>query len=64
LDFWTTPYGFLKAAAANSATVASQKIGSKNYTVVTFIGQNKAKVNGYINDQNMIEKVETWIDAN
>jgi glyoxylase-like metal-dependent hydrolase (beta-lactamase superfamily II) len=62
LDYWTTPYGFLKAASANSATVASQKIGGKNYTVVTFIGQNKAKVNGYINDQNMVEKVETWID--
>ena len=62
LDYWTTPYGFLKAAAANSATFASQRIGNKNYTVVTFIGQNKAKVNGYINDQNMVEKVETWID--
>ena len=29
---------------------------------VTFTGQNKAKVNGYINAQNMVEKVETWID--
>src|SRR5437762_8537476 len=26
------------------------------------MGQNKAKVNGYINAQNMVEKVETWID--
>ena len=30
--------------------------------MVTFTGQNKAKVNGYINGQNMVEKVETWID--
>jgi hypothetical protein len=29
---------------------------------LTFIGQNKAKVNGYLNDQNMVEKVETLID--
>ena len=30
--------------------------------MVTFTGQNKAAVNGYINDQNLVEKVETWID--
>ena len=29
---------------------------------MTFIGDNKAKVNGYINDQNLVERVETWID--
>jgi hypothetical protein len=62
LDHWMTPYGFLRAAAAADATVASQKIGGKNYNVVTFMGQNKAKVNGYINEQNMVQKVETWID--
>jgi len=62
LDHWMTPYGFLKAAVAYNATVASQKMGGKSYTVVTFIAPNKAKVNGYINDQNMVEKVETLID--
>jgi glyoxylase-like metal-dependent hydrolase (beta-lactamase superfamily II) len=62
LDHWMTPYGFLKAAVANNATVASRKIGGKTYTVVTFTAPNKAKVNGYINDQNMVEKVETLID--
>ena len=62
LDHWMTPYGFLRAAATNNATVQSQKVGGKTYSVVTFMAQNKAKVNGYINDQKMIEKVETWID--
>lgn len=62
LDYWMTPYGFLKAAVANNATVTSRKMGGKTYTVVTFTAPNKAKVNGYINDQNMVEKVETWID--
>src|SRR5262249_40200488 len=62
LEIWKTPYGFLKAAAANNATVKSQSVGGKEYNVVTFMGQNKAKVNGYINDQNMLERVETWID--
>ena len=62
LDHWMLPYGFLRAAVANNATVTSQKIGGKSYSVVTFMGQNKAKVNGYINEQNMVEKVETMID--
>ncbi|PYS05842.1 MAG: MBL fold metallo-hydrolase [Acidobacteria bacterium] len=62
LDLWMTPYGFLKAAAANNATANSQTLGGKKYSVVTFMGQNNAKVNGYINEQNMVEKVETWID--
>jgi glyoxylase-like metal-dependent hydrolase (beta-lactamase superfamily II) len=31
---------------------------------VTFTLQNKYKVSGYINDQNLIERVQTWIDNN
>ena len=62
LEIWMLPQGFLKAAAANNATVKSQTVGGKKYSVVSFQGQNKAAVNGYINDQNMIDKVETWID--
>jgi glyoxylase-like metal-dependent hydrolase (beta-lactamase superfamily II) len=62
LEVWMTPYGFLKAAAMNNATMRAQTIGGQKYSVVTFTGQNKAKVNGYINGQNMVEKVETWID--
>ena len=62
LEMWMTPYGFLRAAAANNATVKSQTIGGKKYNVVTFMGQNKAKVNGYISEQNMVDRVETWID--
>ena len=62
LEIWMTPYGFLKAAAMNNTTVKSQRAGGRRFTVLTFTGQNKAQVNGYINDQNMVERVETWID--
>ena len=62
LEIWMTPSGFLRAAATNNATVRSQTMGGKKYNVLTFMGQNKATVNGYINDQNMVEKVETSID--
>jgi glyoxylase-like metal-dependent hydrolase (beta-lactamase superfamily II) len=62
LDIWMTPHGFLKAAASRNATAAAQTMGGRKLNVVTFLGDNKAKVNGYINEQSMVEKVETWID--
>ena len=62
LDIWMTPQGFLKAAAARNATVKPQARGGRTYNVVSFAGGNKAMVNGYINDQGLVERVETWID--
>jgi glyoxylase-like metal-dependent hydrolase (beta-lactamase superfamily II) len=62
LEVWMMPHGFLQAAAKNNATASTKTVGGKKYTVLTFTGQNKAKVNGYINDQNLVERVETWID--
>ena len=60
LEIWMTPYRLPKAAATNNATLRAQTIGGQKYSVVSFTwAQNKAKVNGYINAQNMIEKVET-----
>jgi glyoxylase-like metal-dependent hydrolase (beta-lactamase superfamily II) len=61
-EFWLNPFGFLKGASANTATVRSETIDGAKYNVVTFTLQNKYKVSGYINDQNLIEKVQTWID--
>ncbi|MEP7305108.1 MAG: MBL fold metallo-hydrolase [Acidobacteriota bacterium] len=68
LEIWTTPWGFLKGAAANNATAKSQSIGGKKYNVVTWMTTQKApsgtpyKVVGYINDQNLVDKVETWLE--
>jgi glyoxylase-like metal-dependent hydrolase (beta-lactamase superfamily II) len=62
LELWMMPHGFLRAAATRNATVEARTVGGKRYSVVTFVGENKAKVNGYINAENLVEKVETWID--
>src|SRR5215510_7852750 len=62
LEIVMLPHGFLRAAAANNATVESKTVGGKKYQVVSFVGKNKAKVNGYLNAQNLVERVETWID--
>jgi glyoxylase-like metal-dependent hydrolase (beta-lactamase superfamily II) len=63
LEIWMLPHGFVRAALANNSTVKSQTLNGKKYNVVTFTGQNKAQVNGYINEQHLIERVETWIDT-
>ncbi|MGB7217489.1 MAG: hypothetical protein WBD07_01665, partial [Vicinamibacterales bacterium] len=69
LNIWVTPWGFLKGAAANNATSRVQSVGGKRYTVVTWSpaapkspsGQSY-RVVGYINGENMVEKVETWVE--
>jgi glyoxylase-like metal-dependent hydrolase (beta-lactamase superfamily II) len=64
LEIWITPWGFLKGAEANKATVRP----SKRYQVVSFDAPQKApsgkpyRVVGYINDQNLVEKVQTWLE--
>jgi glyoxylase-like metal-dependent hydrolase (beta-lactamase superfamily II) len=68
LEIWVTPWGFLKGAAANNATAKSQSIGGKKYNVVTWMTTQKApsgasyRVVGYITDQNLVDKVETWLE--
>ncbi|HLG57745.1 MAG TPA: MBL fold metallo-hydrolase [Vicinamibacterales bacterium] len=68
LQIWVTPWGFLRGAAANNATMRSQKIEGTTYKVVTWITPQKApsgqpyRVVGYINPQNLIEHVETWVE--
>jgi glyoxylase-like metal-dependent hydrolase (beta-lactamase superfamily II) len=56
------PEGFLKVALEKNATVKQEKVKGKQYTVVSFPGDNKAMVNGYIDDMGYVEKVETTID--
>jgi glyoxylase-like metal-dependent hydrolase (beta-lactamase superfamily II) len=62
LEILMTPHGFLRAAATRRATVEARTVGGKKYNVVSFVGDNNAKVNGYINEQNLVERVETRID--
>jgi glyoxylase-like metal-dependent hydrolase (beta-lactamase superfamily II) len=57
MEIWSTPQGFLKAAAANNATSQATGTGSE----VTFTA-GKNKYVGTINAQNQVEKVQTWIN--
>jgi len=60
-EFWITPYGFLKAAMAHSATMESKTILGTSYKVVTVTLPGNHNVVGYINDKDLIDRVETWI---
>lgn len=63
LDLVMLPWGFLRAAsAASDPSVRSEKMSGKRYTVLSFQGQNKASVNAFIDDQNIIERIDTKID--
>jgi glyoxylase-like metal-dependent hydrolase (beta-lactamase superfamily II) len=69
LEIWTTPWGFLKGAAANSATSRTQNVNGRRSHVVTWNAPVKSpgglpyKVVGYINAQtNLIDRVETWLE--
>jgi len=64
LNIWTTPWGFLKGAAANNATVrqqGGQQVVSFSPALKSPSGQAYT-VTGYINGQNLVSKVETRVD--
>jgi len=68
LEIWITPWGFVKGAAANNATVKAQTVSGKRYEVISFNtpvkspGGQPYRMVGYINGQNQVERVQTWLE--
>ena len=66
VDFYLTPWGFLKGAADNNATASRRG----KFTVLTWSPTVKAPsgkayvINGFVNDNNLIERVETQLGEN
>ena len=56
-----SPHGFVKAAMAATPTVAARTVDGRRLTVVSFTWKGRYRINGYINGQNLLEKVETWM---
>lgn len=61
LQLLISPHGFVKAAMAASPTVAPRTVDGRRLTVVSFTWKGKYEVNGYVNGQNLLERVETWM---
>ena len=67
LEIWITPWGFLKGAAANNATLQAPAAGSTSRVVafdspVKSPGGKPYRVVGTINGQNLVTKVQTWLE--
>jgi len=68
MEIWLTPWGFLKGAAANNATLKKTKVNGVEYKVLTWTPPQKSpsglpyKVSGYIDADNLVEHTETWVD--
>jgi glyoxylase-like metal-dependent hydrolase (beta-lactamase superfamily II) len=68
LEIWITPWGFIKGAEANGATLANRTVNGKRYQVLTWNSPTKSpggknyQLVGYINADKVVEKVETRLD--
>jgi glyoxylase-like metal-dependent hydrolase (beta-lactamase superfamily II) len=74
LEIFLTPHGFLKGAmAANNAALTSVTLpfvgptnagmteNGRKATILSYVAMGKYRINGTINDQNLVELVTTWI---
>jgi glyoxylase-like metal-dependent hydrolase (beta-lactamase superfamily II) len=73
LEIAITPHGFLKAAqeANDLSAISLPIVGASDFglsqfgrqvTILSFTYLGKYKINGTIDDQNLVELVSTWID--
>ena len=62
LDIWMSPHGFLKAAgAADDATATALTLEGRDLTIVSFTAMDRYRVNGTINEDHLVERVQTWV---
>lgn len=68
MQVWLSPWGFLKGAATHNATLTTQTTNNRTLQVVSWESDVKSpagvayKLVGYINDQHLVERVETWLE--
>ena len=63
LEIFLTPWGFLKGAmalGANPTMITRNEYGGR-VAVVSFVAFGKYRVNGTINPQNLVQRVQTWV---
>jgi hypothetical protein len=60
-DIWLTPFGFLKGATANNATVEKQAIKNRTFDVVKFTLHGKYEISGFIDENHLIDRIQTQV---
>ena len=61
-QIWMTPQGFVKAAMAGNATAKTQTVRGARKTVISFTAPNKAVFEGVLDEQGLVERIETRFD--
>jgi glyoxylase-like metal-dependent hydrolase (beta-lactamase superfamily II) len=59
-QIWVTPQGFVRAALANEASTRSLTVDGRKMSVISFTVKGKMKADAYVNDGNVIERIESW----
>jgi glyoxylase-like metal-dependent hydrolase (beta-lactamase superfamily II) len=70
LEIWLTPWGFVRGAQTNGAVADRRSVGGREYTVLSWMSPESKTapsglrylVRGYVDDDNLIERVETWVE--
>jgi len=58
-QIWLTPHGWVKSAQGENSTRETRNEGGKPLTAVSFTVHGIYRVTGYVNEQNLLERVET-----
>jgi glyoxylase-like metal-dependent hydrolase (beta-lactamase superfamily II) len=59
-QIWLTPHGFIKAAQAGNAAVRAETVRGIKQNVITVTTPMKVRLEGVLNDQNLVDRIETW----
>ena len=63
LEIFLTPHGFLQGAAAGDPIAIQRNEYGQRVTVVSYIALGKYRVNGTITEDNVVERVQTWMPS-
>jgi glyoxylase-like metal-dependent hydrolase (beta-lactamase superfamily II) len=61
-QIWLTPHGFIKAALAGNATTRVETVRGTRKVLVAVTTPMNVRLEGVLNDQHLVERIETWID--
>lgn len=59
-QIWVTPQGFVRAALAHESSTRPQTVDGRKVTVISFTTKGKMKADAYVNEENLIERIESW----
>jgi glyoxylase-like metal-dependent hydrolase (beta-lactamase superfamily II) len=61
-QIWLTPHGFIKAAISGNATARTETVRGARKTVISFTTPTHVRLEGIVNQQNLVERIETWFN--